>query len=363
MDAISIVMLIFSILGAVDCILNNRFGLGKEWERGFHMLGIMALTMVGMLVLAPSIAYYLEPLLSANGEKMWFEPSIVASSLLANDMGGATLSLALAQNEKIGYFNGLIVASMMGCTLSYTLPLALGTVEKRQYRSVLLGLMCGIVTIPIGCSVSGLMIGISLMDVLIDLLPIMVLAVLLTIGLLKVPEVCMKVFRGLGVVIKIMITVGLMIGIITFMTGHEILPYAAPIEEGAQIIFNAAIVISGAFPLMYVLGKILKKPMGAFAKVVGINETSAIGLLGSLASATPTYAMMKNMDDKGTVFNAAFSVSGAFVFASHLAYTVAVNAEYVPSMIVGKLISGVSAVVVAWLLYPILNKNKGGCRS
>jgi ethanolamine transporter len=60
------------------------------------------------------------------------------------------------------------------------------------------------------------------------------------------------------------------------------------------------------------------------------------------------------MNRKGTILNSAFAVSASFVFGSHLAFTMAFDADYVPAMIVGKLVSGICAVLVAGLLY----KNK-----
>ena len=48
MDIITIVVLVFGILGALDRILGGRLGLGKEFEKGFSLLGAMALSMIGM---------------------------------------------------------------------------------------------------------------------------------------------------------------------------------------------------------------------------------------------------------------------------------------------------------------------------
>jgi uncharacterized membrane protein YeiH len=47
----------------------------------------------------------------------------------------------------------------------------------------------------------------------------------------------------------------------------------------------------------------------------------------------------------------AFTVSGAFVAAGHLAFTLAFDQRYIFPMIVGKLISGITAVVVAVFIY------------
>jgi ethanolamine transporter len=61
--------------------------------------------------------------------------------------------------------------------------------------------------------------------------------------------------------------------------------------------------------------------------------------------------MMEKMDKRGTVLNSAFTVSAAFVLGSHLAFTMAFDESYVFPMIVGKLISGIFAVLLAFIMY------------
>jgi ethanolamine transporter len=68
-------------------------------------------------------------------------------------------------------------------------------------------------------------------------------------------------------------------------------------------------------------------------------------------SVTTIFGSMEKMNRKGVVLNAAFSVSASFVFGSHLAFTMAFDSSYLAPMMVGKLLSGVCAVVVAMLLY------------
>ena len=92
MSPISFVMACFSILGALDLIIGNKFGLGKQFERGLTLIGAMAMSMVGMLVLAPLIAQLLEPVVSGMASVFGIEPSVVPAMILANDMGGAPKS-------------------------------------------------------------------------------------------------------------------------------------------------------------------------------------------------------------------------------------------------------------------------------
>ena len=43
---------VFALFGALDRIFGNRLGLGKEFEKGFHLFGTIALSMIGILVLS-----------------------------------------------------------------------------------------------------------------------------------------------------------------------------------------------------------------------------------------------------------------------------------------------------------------------
>ncbi len=357
-EIISWVMVVFSILGAIDCIIGNRFGLGKEFERGIMLLGTMGISMVGMIVIAPMIAELLRPALSAMAEFLPIDPSIVPATLFANDMGGASLSTELALDEKIGYFNGLVVSSMMGATISFTIPLALGMVKKEQHREVLLGLLCGIVTIPVGCLISGLVAGIPILPLVLDLLPLVIFSCVIAFGLMKFPNVCVKIFSVFGVIIKILITIGLVMGIFTFLTGIEISEHLDTYEEGIMIIANASAVMTGAFPLVFVISKVLRVPLGILGRKMGMNEISATGLLSTLATNVTTFDMVRDMDQKGIVVNSAFAVSAAFTFAGHLAYTLAFSAEWLPYVLVGKLTAGALAIVVSMFIYGRIYKNE-----
>ena len=55
------IMAAFAALGAVDRILGNRFGLGKEFEEGILAMGALALAMLGIITLAPVVANLLRP--------------------------------------------------------------------------------------------------------------------------------------------------------------------------------------------------------------------------------------------------------------------------------------------------------------
>jgi len=153
-----------------------------------------------------------------------------------------------------------------------------------------------------------------------------------------------------GKLIIAVITVGLAAAIVERLTGFALIKGMVPIEESFMTVGEIAIVLAGAFPLVYVLTKLLKKPLMKLGSKLGINDIAAAGLVASLANSIATFGMVKDMDRRGKVVNVAFAVSAAFVFGDHLGFTAGFAPEMLPAMIVGKLAGGVSAVAVALLL-------------
>ena len=359
METLYFVFACFMLLATVDRVIGNRFGVGKEMEKGVMLLGTMTLSMVGMIVLAPVIASWIMPVLNPLKEYLHLEPSVIMGSLLANDMGGAPLAEQVASNAASGYFNGLVVASMLGATVSFTIPLALGVIDKKYHKDVALGMLCGIITIPVGCLISGLILKMSVADLARNLIPLMIFSGLIALGLALAPNGCVKVFTIFGKGVQILVALGLALGIFSKLTGIILLPGMASFDdEGMKTVVNACVVMTGAFPLVYILSKILKKPLIFFGKLIGINDISAMGLVSCLATNVTTISMVEKMDKKGIVLNMAFAVSGAFVFAGHLAFTVSFNANYLVPVIIGKLTAGICAVILANFVFNKLNKKE-----
>lgn len=358
MNVISAIMAVFALLGAADRMLDNRFGLGKEFEKGFHLLGALSLAMLGMLVIYPLIAQWITPAADAIYHALGIDPSLLPTILLANDLGGGALARQMAVDPEMGRFNGLVVSCMMGGTISFTIPYVLDSVDKRQHEMLLMGLLCGVVTIPLGCLVAGIVMAVPMGALLANLLPLLLVSVIIGLGLVFFPGACTRIFRWLGVIIKLLITVGLALGILRYLTGIELVPGLGTLEDAAAIVFNCAVVLSGAFPMLYIIRKLFGKALTRFGEKIGVNDVSAMGLLSTLAASQPTFEMMANMDKKGVMLNGAFAVSAAFVFADHLAFTLAFDPGYLPGVIVGKLVAGVTSLIVANVVYNMTAKNK-----
>ena len=275
---------------------------------------------------------------------------IISQLFHACDMGGGALAKEMTADPQAALLGGVLTGAMLGATIVFTIPVAMGILSEEDRPAMAKGILCGIVTIPVGVFVGGVVAGFPVLMILRNLIPIVVIAAVIALGLWKAEKWMIRGFGAFGKGVVAVITVGLAAAIVEALTGFVVIPGMAPITEGFQTVGSIAIVLAGAFPLVYVVTKLLRKPLLKLGKILGINDTAAAGLIASLANSIATFGMVKDMDRRGKVVNIAFAVSAAFVFGDHLGFTAGFAPEMLPAVIAGKLAGGISAVAVAlWL--------------
>lgn len=351
-DIIIYIMVIFMALGALDKVIGNKFGLGEKFDEGIMAMGTLAVAMIGVISIAPVLAKILGPVIEPVYSFLGADPAMFATTLLANDMGGYPLAMELAKTPEAGLFAGLIVGAMMGPTIVFTIPVALGIIKKEDHPYLAKGVLAGIITIPIGSFVGGLVAGFEIGMVLANLVPIIIVAALIAFGLWKIPDKMIRGFNRFGQGVVIVITLSTAAIIIETLTGIVVIPGMAPVWDGIEIVGAIAITLAGAFPMVYVITKVFKKPLMAAGKLLGMGDVAAAGMVATLANNIPMFGMMKDMDNRGKVLNTAFAVSAAFVFGDHLGFTAGVNREMIFPVVVGKLVGGITAVALAMLITP-----------
>lgn len=341
------IMVFFMMVGAIDKILGNKWGYGKQFDEGFMFMGPLALAMLGVVSLAPVLAAVLSPILLPVYELLSADPAMFAGTFLAIDMGGYSLAMVLAGTWEAGMFSGMILSTMLGVTIVFTIPVALGIIEKEDHVLLAKGILAGIVTIPVGCLVGGLLAGFERSMMLHNLIPVVIVAGAIAFGLWKTPEKIIKGFSVFGRAVVIVSTIGLVAIIIETLTGVVVIPGMTPISEGVQIVGSIVIILAGAFPMLYFIQTAFRKPLMRLGSLLGMGDVAAAGMLSSLANNIAMFGMMKDMDDKGKVLNAAFAVSGSFVFGGQLGFIASVNEDMIVPVIIGKLVGGITAVLVA----------------
>ena len=349
-NVIIYIMVGFAVLGGLDRIFGSKLGIGTEFERGILTVGQLILTMAGIMVLAPAIADLLVPAVSPVYKFLGADPAVFAGSLLACDMGGAPLALLLAESGDAAMLGGMITASMLGVTISFTIPTAMAMTRKEDSPFVAKGILCGILTIPVGIFFGGLAGGMNLLFVLKNMIPIVIIAVIIAVGILKFERITVKVFNIFGKLIGAVAILGLLVAIIDGLTGWRPIKNIASISESLSTIGLIGLMLAGAFPFVHVLSKILSKPLVRLGDKIGMNEASALGIISSTVNSLLVFTSLEDMDDRGKVVNMAFAVSGAFVLGDHLAFAAGFMPSAIIPMIIGKLAAGISAIAVAFLL-------------
>ena len=348
-DVIMWVMAIGAIIGGIDRIIGNKMGLGEKFEEGFNSMGPLALGMVGIVCLAPVIAKLLSPITGPLFLAIGADPAILGS-ILPNDSGGYPLAMELAVNPQAGLFSGLIVASMLGCTITFSIPVGLGLIQRSDQPYFAKGLLIGLTTIPVGSIIGGGIAGYNMNMVFLNSIPVLVLSILIAVGLKFSPGKMIKGCMLFGKFIFIVVTVGAAAAAFEFMTGKVIIPGMAPIMDALEIIGMIGAVLLGTFPVLSLLTKVLDKPLNALGRKIGLDATSAAGIIFTLANSIPVYKMMKDMTSRGKIVNTAWLVPATAALGDHLGFTAGVHSEAISAVVLSKLAAGVLAIILAMVM-------------
>ena len=197
----------FALLGAIDRIFGNRWGLGKEFEEGILAMGSLALAMVGIVSFAPVLAALLKPVVVPIYGFLGADPAMFAGTLLACDMGGGSLALEMTTDYRAAMLGGVLTGSMLGATVVFTIPVAMGILEEKDRPVMAQGILCGIVTIPLGVLAGGLTAGFPIGMVLRNLIPIVIIAALIALGLWRAENAMVRGFEVFGKMVVAVVTV------------------------------------------------------------------------------------------------------------------------------------------------------------
>lgn len=367
---IMLIMMVFMIVGAIDKIRGNKLGYGEEFENGFNAMGSLAIAMAGVVAAAPVLAMVLGPIIKPLYTFIGADAAMFATTILACDMGGYPLAMQLAANESIGNFAGLILGTMMGPTIVFTIPVALSIIKKEDRSYLGAGVLAGLITVPIGCIVGGLVMNMtpykmSLPTILINLVPVIIIAGIICVCLWFFPAQMINGFNKFGTGVTIVITVltaiavfqqitGVMFPVFSVMSVKDPTTGLSGLDSGLLTCGQIAIVLIGAFPMVKWITKTFGKPLEKIGGMLGMNEAGSAGMVANLANNIAMFNIMGDMNPKGKLLNVAFAVSAAFVFGDHLGFTAGVNSEMIFPVIAGKLVAGITAVILANLLAPKL---------
>lgn len=343
------VMGVCALLGGLDRILGNKTGLGKSFEEGFMILGPIALSMTGIICFAPVLSNLLGTVIRPLYRLVGQDPAMFGS-ILSIDMGGYQMATRLAENDAVGRFAGIIAASMLGCTLCFTIPVGMGMFSDPIRANFSRGILYGFISIPVAIFAGALICGFPLLTALWLDVPVALLSALMMFLLFKFPAAMMKAFSCFALFLKWLTTFGLALAAFQYLSGIVVLKDLTPVEEAMGIISSIGVTMLGSLPFAKILEWALKKPMTALGKRIGIGAEGVMGMLLFYMNATPGLTAIPGMSSRAQIVVSAFAVCTGSCLTAHFAFTMDCAPELGIPLIVTKLLGGiVGAAFALWM--------------
>ena len=347
------IMLVLALVGLLDKIFGGRLGLGAEFDHGIATMGGMALSLVGIYCIGITAVQNCAGAIAKLAQVLPFDPSLLIGCLLAPDLGGYSIAKQMASTPALGLFSGLIVASSLGCTISFVLPVAMSSIKKHDGPAMMHGIVLGIVTLPAGVLLGGVLLGLPPKTLALQAAPIIALCLLLCLALSKAPGGTTKGLLGLGNLVRLLsFTLFALVMAGLFVPQWQLTDLAL-VSEAFIVVAKITVVVCGAMVLSHIALTRFSPPMHWLARKLKVNEPSVVGLLLSLATSISMLPLFERMDPRGKAINAAFSVSGAFVLGGQLAFIASLEpSAVVTAYMLSKLAGGLCAIAVAMLTTP-----------
>ncbi|WP_312909768.1 ethanolamine utilization protein EutH [Stutzerimonas nitrititolerans] len=378
------VIMFCAVLGAFAAIRDSEKGLGKEFMEGIHATGHIFVPAAGIMASIPYLTVLIESVFGPFFNALNADPALAATMIIASDMGGYHLAAALAASKE-ALIMALITGFMGGATIVFSIPMGLVMLDKRDHKYMALGIMSGILSIPIGVLIASVVLmlsnpmvrevvatngeatyqlAMSLGGIFANLLPIIVFVVALAAGLRFLPDLMIKGFIGFGRGMDALIKLVLVFSIVEYFTGVFTIvlggwgfdPIIADAEDQTRALETAGyigIMLAGAFPMVYLLRKYLGGPLEALGSKVGLSAVGSAGMLATIANILAMFRLVRFMPPKDKVLNIAFGVCAAFLLGDHLSFTANFQPTIILPVLIGKILAGFSAVGLAyWLSVP-----------
>lgn len=370
-----------AIAGCLASVIKPESELGQQFVAGIDSIGPIFLPVAGIMASAPYLTAFVSAVFGPAYSAVGADPAMAATTFIAVDMGGYQLADALAETRE-SWIMAMVTGYMAGATIVFSIPVALKMLEKRDRKYLALGVMSGLLAIPIGVLVASAIIAVShpmVREVVstnadatyqlalswgqigVNLIPLIIICVVLAAGLKFKPDAMIKGFIVFGRVMESALKIVFVLVVVEYFTGVWSTLFGSfgfdPIIADEEDIFRAlevsgaiGMMLCGAFPMVYLIRRYLAKPLAKIGGAVGLSSDATAGLLAGSANVLALFSMVKDLRAKDKVICMAFAVCCAFLFGDHLSFTANFQPNLIVVVLAGKLAAGICAIVFAKLL-------------
>lgn len=376
--AVIALIMLCAAIGAVASIRDSEHGLGKEFLEGLHSIGHIFVPVAGIMAAIPLLSQLADNFLGPVLHYVGADPAIAATSLIAVDMGGYQLAHRLADSTE-SWIMAMIVGYMAGATIVFSIPVGLALLDSKDHKYLALGVLSGILSVPVGVGISSVIIALTdpsvravaqtngpltvelhldFVTIALNLIPLVAFVALIALGLRLFPNAMIRGFMVFGRLLDAAIKLILAGCIIEYFTqifsatvGWRFDPIIADDEDrfrALEVAGYIGIMLAGAFPMVYLIRKYLEKPVNRLGELAGLEGPGAAGILASLANILAMFRLVREMRPQDKVLNIAFAVCAAFLLGDHLSFTANFQPSLIAAVMLGKLGGGVAGMLLAW---------------
>ena len=378
-------MMAFVLIGACALAFRGDRGIGREFKEGLYALGPLFIPVAGIMAGLPYLAWLVENVLGKLYEPFGADAAMAATTLIATDMGGYQLAERTADSHGV-WMTATITGFLAGATISYIIPVGLAILNVRDHKYFALGIMSGILTIPLGVVVTmGILLatgtplrptastdgdstatldGFSFWDLLINLLPVMLVTVAIALGLYFFTRAMVTGFIWFGRGLNAAIYLVLAVAIVEHVTGFFSDMFAGGASSRSSWRPRArwhrwkwSAISRSCSPARSRWstrsGPTLDKPLTVIGTATGISTEGTTGLLAATTNMLAAFHLIKDMPAKDKVLVVAFGTTCSALIGDHLAFTANFQPNLIGPLMIGKIVAGIAAMVLAvWIAVP-----------
>lgn len=375
------IVMVCLVLGVIGAVRDPDKGIGFEFCEGVRQLGTIFIPIAGVMAALPYMQSLIAAAFGALSRKMGHDVAMWAGIILPPDMGGNILANALAASPE-GWIIALFTAFILGSGVTFGIPLSISMVPKKDHKELAMGILCGLIACPVGITVSCVLcmytdpairpevstvlaatehLHLTWPVILMNLLPVYILCGIIAVLIFRFPEKAVKGFLLFGKVLTGLLYIIFALAVVEYFTGlgskfipgwrfDPIIADAYDYNRALETAGYCALMLGGAYPMMYLLQKYAGRGIAKVGKKLGLSEEGCLGILASSVTLVALFRAFEKMPSIDKARSAAWAISSGYLLADHLVYCYNFQPQLYGCLLFGKLTGGIFSVLLVSVL-------------
>lgn len=372
------------VIGGLARVFNEKSGLAHSFNEGIYTMAELFIPIVGLMVSIPYLKVGVEKIFGGIFRSFGADPVVASAMIIPPDCGSYAMALTMGETKEI-LIIVLAVGYMCASTVTFNIPIGLSILDEKDHKYLALGAMTGFLSVPFGIFATYMVVyftspairttfttvgtpdyipELSILMIFHNLVPIIIVCLLLAIGLKTRPERMIKLFIVFGRTINALLTLVVVASIIQHYTGlfthvfgnwgfDPILADRVEIFRSIELLGSIAMMLTGTFPMVYLIRKYLNRPLGKLGAMVGLDTDGTAGLIACMANGIALFGLIRDMKPSSKVICVSFLVCAGYSLGDFIAFNVNFQPNLTAAVFIGQLFGGIIGIVFAkWLAVP-----------